>query len=71
MVINALRWARGIPDYRGHRDAYRRYVVNHEVGHALGLGHEICAGPGELAPVMQQQTYGLRGCLRNPWPSRS
>lgn len=68
VVINALRWARGTPDYRGRLTAYRRYVVNHEVGHSLGQGHAYCPAPGQPAPVMQQQTYGLEGCLPNPWP---
>ena len=69
VVINARRWAFGIEDYRGRLDDYRIYVVNHEVGHLLGRSHVECPGSGEPAPVMLQQTYGLDGCLRNPWPS--
>jgi hypothetical protein len=69
VVINARRWAFGVPDYRGRLMDYRRYVVNHEVGHALGEDHVECPGPGLPAPVMLQQTYGLDGCRRNPWPS--
>lgn len=67
-VINLARWETAVPDYEGDVATYRLYVVNHEVGHALGNGHEFCPGPGELAPVMQQQTLGLNGCVKNPWP---
>lgn len=68
VVINARRWAFGVPHYAGRLLDYRRYVVNHEVGHALGRSHESCPSPGSPAPVMLQQTYGLDGCTRNPWP---
>lgn len=67
-VINLARWETAVPDYEGDVATYRHYVVNHEVGHALGNGHQPCPGPGELAPVMQQQTLGLQGCVKNPWP---
>ncbi|SDF41510.1 Protein of unknown function [Blastococcus aurantiacus] len=67
-VINLARWATAVPDYQGDVATYRRYVVNHEVGHALGNGHEDCPGAGQLAPVMQQQTLGLKGCTKNAWP---
>lgn len=68
VVINARRWANGVGAYGDDLDAYRQYVVNHEVGHALGFGHVGCPGGGEPAPVMLQQTFGLDGCLPNPWP---
>jgi hypothetical protein len=67
-VINLARWATAVPDYEGDVATYRLYVVNHEVGHALGNGHEECPGAGQLAPVMQQQTLGLDGCRKNAWP---
>lgn len=66
--LNGLRWVAGIPDYGDDLTGYRTYLVNHEVGHYLGLGHVECPGPGKPAPVMMQQTYGLEGCAKNPWP---
>jgi hypothetical protein len=72
-VINDARWVRGAVAYGSDLPAYRLYVINHEVGHALGHGHEPCPKAGALAPVMLQQTLGLDTagvgrCRRNPWP---
>lgn len=67
-VVNVARWLLGAPSYAGHLEEYRAYVVNHEVGHALGLAHARCPGAGRTAPVMLQQTKGLDGCTRGPWP---
>ena len=67
-VINLARWATAVPDYQGDIGTYRLYVINHEVGHVLGHGHEQCPGAGRVAPVMQQQTLGLHGCVKNAWP---
>ena len=68
VVLNADRYLKGVPNYGAPLSAYRQYMVNHEVGHWLGNGHELCPGPGQLAPVMQQQTLGLQGCVANSWP---
>lgn len=67
-VINLARWRLGIEAYAGKLTAYRRHVINHEVGHALGHGHEPCRVAGELAPVMMQQTVSIGVCQPNPWP---
>ncbi len=68
VVLNARLWTTGTEGYAGRIADYRRYMVNHEMGHALGHRHTTCPGPGRPAPVMMQQTYGLRGCTPNPWP---
>lgn len=67
-VINAVRWLSGAAAFGGDLADYRRYVVNHEVGHFLGHPHEHCPAPGMLAPVMVQQTKSTEGCRPNPWP---
>lgn len=69
VVLNAKRWMYAVPAYAGKVDLYRSYLVNHEVGHALGYGHSTCTTPNRPAPVMLQQTKGLSGCLPNAWPT--
>ncbi|MEW2593347.1 DUF3152 domain-containing protein [Micromonospora aurantiaca] len=67
VVINVARWVYGVPHVTD-LSRYRQYLLNHEVGHRLGRGHERCPRAGGPAPVMVQQTLGLHGCTPNPWP---
>jgi ssRNA-specific RNase YbeY (16S rRNA maturation enzyme) len=67
-VLNAQRWRHGAAAYAGGLRDYRTYMVNHEVGHALGHSHASCPGAGRRAPVMMQQTKGAAPCKANPWP---
>ncbi|MFI5691340.1 DUF3152 domain-containing protein [Kribbella sp. NPDC051586] len=71
VVLNVARWAHGVPNFGASLTTYRQYMVNHETGHRLGNGHELCPGPGQPAPVMQQQTLGLHGCTAYAWPYRN
>jgi hypothetical protein len=66
-VLNLVRWRQGASAYRDV-ERYRRYLVNHEVGHLLGRGHVSCPAAGSPAPVMMQQTKGVAPCWANPWP---
>ncbi|WP_330288336.1 DUF3152 domain-containing protein [Streptomyces sp. NBC_00576] len=68
VVINLKRWQLGSPEFAGPPVEYRALIVNHEVGHWLGRGHETCPGPGRPAPAMMQQIDGLKGCVSNAWP---
>lgn len=65
-AINLDRWQVGVRHF-DDLALYRRYVVAHEVGHGLGYGHLDCPGAGRLAPLMQQQTKSLQGCVANEW----
>jgi hypothetical protein len=72
VMINAYRWAQGAETFGDQMFAYRRMLINHEVGHRLGRNHEGCSRQGALAPVMMQQTKYLSTdgaiCKPNPWP---
>jgi hypothetical protein len=68
VAITADRWRSATPEWTGDLATYREMVVDHEVGHLLGLHHRYCPGAGQPAPVMNPQSTELHGCLPNPWP---
>lgn len=70
-VLNARRWVGGARTFGADVEAYRIYLINHEVGHAVGRPHEECPRKGHRAPVMVQQTKALDGCVAWPWPVRA
>jgi hypothetical protein len=58
VLINEARWVRGAVPFQGDVGSYRQYLINHEVGHAIGYQHhEPCRPDSDLAPVMMQQTF--------------
>lgn len=74
VIINQDRWLGATAPWNqagGSLRDYRHMVVNHETGHWLGHDHSSCGGPGQAAPVMQQQSISLQGCSFNPWPVTS
>ncbi len=72
VVINYDRWRHASDAWNkagGSLDNYRTMVINHETGHWFGFGHQDCGGAGLAAPVMQQQSIDLQGCVFNQWPT--
>ena len=73
VVINVDRWnnaTEGWLNAGGTVSRYRTMVINHEVGHRLGhLDNELtCPAVNQPAPLMQQQSMDLLGCVANEWP---
>lgn len=73
VIINKKRWDNGVEAWLkagGTLADYRTMVINHEVGHALGHvdNEQTCAGEGQPAPLMQEQSMHLDGCKPNIHP---
>lgn len=69
VIINDEAWAEGTDAWTADVATYRQMILNHEVGHWLGLDHTSCPASGKVAPIMQQQSIDLEGCLPNPFPT--
>ena len=71
VYINQTRWEHASPTWTLGLANYRHYVINHEVGHYLGLGHATCPAAGAAAPVMMQQSIRVAPCRNQVWPLAS
>ena len=69
--LNFDRWKKGAKTWGDDILGYRSYLINHEVGHLLGLKHFPCEAPGDPAPVMLPQTKFLKGCKANGVPNET
>ena len=73
VIVNDDRWRDGTESWLsagGDLARYRTMVINHEVGHRLGHvdNETTCAGAGQPAPLMQEQSMHLDGCAVNEYP---
>src|SRR5690606_1499158 len=64
-VINQNRWVDAVEEFGDDLETYRIYVLNHEIGHALGHGHVSCPGAGDPAPGMPQHHPAPHGSASN------
>lgn len=70
VLLNSDRWftsAKPWDQAGGGQDEYRAYLLNYFVGLATGKKQVDCKKSGEVANVMQSQTYELNGCKPNGW----
>lgn len=65
VYLNSDRWKHGSEKSKLKLSDYRQYVVTHEIGHILGYDHVGCPGNGHPAPLMMQQTLGIKNCSPN------
>lgn len=68
VYFNRDRWLHGSKASGLSLEAYRVYVICHEVGHLLDRGHKRCSDDMDRCPVMYQQTISKGCCRPNAWP---
>jgi predicted Zn-dependent protease len=62
IYIDSVNWLKSVPESKLSIEDYRKYVITHELGHALGYDHVPCnkdTAVNGTCPVMYQST---RGC---------
>lgn len=67
IVLSSYDWTAGYLSFGKDVTAARQYILNHRIGHLMGLEEATCAGG--VADVMVPQEDALPdGCESNPWP---
>jgi hypothetical protein len=56
--IDEDNWNYGVTISKLNIPEYRKYVINHEIGHAIGYDHRECNN-NEKCPIMYQMTKGV------------
>ncbi len=69
--FNVDRWKRGAATWGKDVDGYHFYLIQHEVGHLMGLRHAPCTGEAQSAPIMMPQTKRVGACTPNGTPHDS
>lgn len=71
VFINSDRWFNGDESFiarGGTINEYRIYLLNRQMGLALGMEEAECKAVGELSPAMEAQTKSDSPCKANGWP---
>jgi len=68
IYLNYNNWCKGSEKSGLNLEDYRTYVINHEIGHILGLHEHLKPKNGCRVPVMNQSTRGIGKGLPNMWP---
>ncbi len=73
IYINLDRWLHGAKASGLDLNAYRYYLIQHEIGHLLGREHAICNCNDKTCPrpIMVQATIAKDSCRPNIWPLRN
>lgn len=69
VYINNYRWLKGSKASKHSIKDYRIYVILHEIGHILSLGHSLPI-KGEKVKIMVQHTLSIGESKKNCWPTK-